>query len=198
MAKTLELFYDFGSPYSYLASTQVEAVCQRHGAVLAWRPMLLGGLFKAVGSVAPALAVAAKMPYLMVDLQRWADHYGIPIAMNPNFPMNSLTAMRMAVAADERGHQVPFLKRVFAAAWAEGADIGDPATLVRLADEAGAPGAALLERASAGHVKEGLKANTEEAVRRGAFGAPTFFVGDEMFFGNDRLSFVEKALEASA
>jgi 2-hydroxychromene-2-carboxylate isomerase len=192
----VEFFYDVGSPYSYLAASRIEDLAARHQAVLAWRPFLLGGVFKTLGLTAPALQSPAKARWLLADLERWAARYGVPFRMNPHFPVNTLTAMRMIVAAEERGHQMPLMRRLFPAMWAEGEDLADPEVLVRLADEASVPGRSLLERTAAGHVKDRLRASTEEAVRRGAFGAPTIFLGDEMFFGNDRLDQVEVALAA--
>ncbi len=192
----VEFFYDVGSPYSYLAASRVEALAERHQAVLAWRPFLLGGVFKSLSLTAPAAQAPAKARYMLTDLTRWAERLEVPFRLNPQFPVNTLTAMRMIVAGEERGNQMPLMRRFFRAMWAEGLDLADPEVLVRLADEAGVPGRPLLERAGAGHVKDRLRAITEEAVSRGAFGAPTIFVGDEMFFGNDRLDFLEAALAA--
>ena len=153
-------------------------------------------MFKALSLTAPAAQAPAKARYLLADLGRWAERLEVPFRMNPQFPVNTLTAMRMIVAGEERGNQMPLMRRYFRAMWAEGQDLADPEVLVRLADEAGVPGRPLLERTQAGHVKDRLRAITEEAVSRGAFGAPTIFVGDQMFFGNDRLDFLEAALAA--
>lgn len=196
MARMVEFFYDLGSPYTYLASTRIEAVVERHGAVLAWRPFLLGGLFKALSIDAWGSQSEAKARYVALDLERWAARYEVPFRMNPQFPVNTLKAMRMVVAAEERGDAMPLVRRLFPAMWAEGQDLADPEVLVRLADEAGLSGRRLLERTAAGHVKDRLRANTEEALARGVFGAPSIFVGDSLFFGNDRLTFVEDALAA--
>ena len=194
MAKVVEFFYDVGSPYSYLAHTQIERIASEGGAVLAWRPMLLGGVFKAIGAQPPTLRHPGRARWQRQDLEMWAKAYGIPFQMNPHFPVNTLTCMRLCVACDERGLQVPFLKAAFRAMWAEGKDLSDEAVLSACLEEAGAHPQAMLERARSGHVKSRLRAITEEAVERGVFGAPTVFVGDRMFFGNDRLHFVEKAL----
>lgn len=194
MAATVEFFYDFGSPYTYLASTRIESVVSRHGAVLAWRPFLLGGVFKTLGATAPAMQSQNKARWLLLDLQRWADHLEVPFEMNPHFPVNTLKAMRMAVAAEEKGCQVQVAHRLFEGMWVEKLDLSQDEVLIALADEAGAPGAKLLERTGAGHVKDRLRNNTDEAVERGAFGAPAIFMGDEFFFGNDRLQFLEEAL----
>ncbi|MDF1564560.1 MAG: 2-hydroxychromene-2-carboxylate isomerase [Deltaproteobacteria bacterium] len=194
MAETVELFYDFGSPYSYLASTRIEALIERTGAVLAWRPFLLGGVFKSLGTISPAETSASKARWMLRDLEQWAAFYEVPYRMNPHFPVNTLRAMRLAVAAEERGHQVPLARRLFADMWVEGKDLADPAVLAEALKAIGAP-KGLLERTDSGHVKERLKANTEEAVSRGAFGAPAIFVGEELFWGNDRLDFLERRLE---
>lgn len=197
MAQTVELFYDFASPYSYLAATQIEALVERQGAVLAWRPFLLGGVFKTLGVTAPAMTSQAKARWMLGDLQQWAAHYGVPFEMNPAFPQNTLQAMRLAVAAEERGHQVPLARRLFRDMWVEQKDLADPAVLGAALSAVGAP-ASLLARTTSGHVKDCLRENTDEALARGAFGAPAIFVGERLFWGNDRLSFLERHLEEHA
>ncbi len=194
MAETVEFFYDFGSPYTYLATTRIEAIIERQAAVLAWRPFLLGGVFKSLNTQAPALSSQEKARWMLQDLERWAAHYEVPFLMNPHFPVNTLQAMRLAIAAEERGHQVPLARRLFDDMWVQGKDLADPAVLTEALKAIGAP-VSLLERTLSGHVKDRLKANTEEAVSRGAFGAPAIFVGDALFFGNDRLDFLEKRLK---
>jgi 2-hydroxychromene-2-carboxylate isomerase len=191
---TLEFWYDFSSPFSYLASTQVEKVAARAGADLAWRPFLLGGLFKLVGTPnVPILEMPEpKRRHMLLDQLRWADTYGVPFRFPSRFPINTVTALRMALLAGERIG--PFSHAVYRAAWAEDRDLSDPVTLVELAGSAGLDGAALLQRTQEPAVKEELKARTEEAARRGICGAPSFFVGDLLFWGQDRLAFVEKAL----
>ncbi|RMG19448.1 MAG: 2-hydroxychromene-2-carboxylate isomerase [Deltaproteobacteria bacterium] len=197
MAQVVEFFYDIGSPYSYLAHTQIERIASEGGAVLAWRPMLLGGVFKALGVRPATLDNPRLAAWQMRDLTLWAEHYGVPFRMNPAFPTNTLACMRLAVACDERGLQVPFLKAAFRAMWVRGENVAEEAVLRRCLEEAGAHPGPMLERTKSGHVKQRLKAITQEAVDRGVFGAPTVFVGDALFFGNDRLLFVEKALRAN-
>jgi 2-hydroxychromene-2-carboxylate isomerase len=192
---TLEFFYDFVSPYSYLASTRVEDVARRAGATLRFRPFLLGGVFKATGNHAP-LETAAKARHMWTDLERWSRRLGVPLRRPQTFPVSSLLALRAALAADKKGALVPYTHAVFRAYWAEGRDVASPAVLTAIVNEAGLDGAALV--ALAPEHKAALAANTEEAVARGAFGAPTFFVGDDMFIGNDRLDFVEEALRGAA
>jgi len=188
---TLEFFYDFTSPYTYLASTQVEGLAARAGATVRWRPFLLGGVFKATGNRAP-LETPAKARHMLVDLERWSRRLGVPFRFPATFPIPTVLALRAALAAEAAGRLVPFSQAVFRAAWAEGQDVSSPQVLAALADGAGLDGAALV--AAAPGFKEALVRQTAEAVERGAFGAPTFFVGEALFVGNDRLDFVEAAL----
>jgi 2-hydroxychromene-2-carboxylate isomerase len=193
--RRLEFFFDYGSPYSYLADSRLEALAERTGAELRYRPMLLGAVFKATGNSSPmANPCQAKRSYAALELQRWVAHLGVPFRGNPHFPINTLLLMRSAVAAQRAGVFEPFHRAVYPSFWAEGENLGEPEVLSRVLEKAGLDTRALLEAAGAPDVKAELRANTEEAVARGAFGAPTFFVGDQMFFGNDRLDFVERAL----
>ncbi len=183
---TLEFFFDIGSPYSYLAAGQVEAVAADCGAALRWRPFLLGGVFKLTGNQPPAL-LPERGRYMLADLQRWAAFYGVPFHFPDTFPANTLRTMRALTAL--RPDALPAgAHALFHAYWVDGRDPGDPEVL---ADVLGLEAAA---RADDPAVKQALIDTTEEAVRRGAFGAPSFFVGDQLFFGNDRLPFVEQAL----
>lgn len=199
MPKTLEFFYDFASPYSYLASTQVERVAERAGADLRWRPFFLAGVFKETGNT-PPIAVAAKAAYLVKDVNDWTRHYALPeFKMPAEFPIRSIRANRLALVAEDRGRIVPFTHLLFRAAFAEGLDIADPELLAKLLEAIGMDPEDSFARAESPEVKDRLRRNTDEALRRGAFGAPTFFVtgGDapeDMYVGNDRLNFVEKSL----
>lgn len=192
----VEIFFDFASPYSYLAATQIEAVAARAGGEVRWRPMVLGAVFKATGNDMPA-RVAAKAAHMVRDLDRWAKHYRVPFRMSSHWPMPTVAAERVCLVADEAGLAGPFALATFAAVWAEDRDINQTAELVRLAEAVGLDGPKALERAQAQEIKDRLRANTDEAVRRGVFGAPAMFVGDELFWGNDRLHFVEEALAAA-
>jgi 2-hydroxychromene-2-carboxylate isomerase len=191
---TLEFFYDFVSPYSYLASTRVEAEVARVGAMVRFRPFLLGGVFNATGNKAP-IEVAAKAPYLATDCGRWAKRLGVPFAWPARFPVLTVLPLRVAFASERIGKLVPYSHAMFRAYWAEGRDISDAAVVADVATKAGLDGTALA--AEAPSFKEALKAQTQEAVDRGSFGAPTFFVGQEMFIGNDRLDFAIEALAAA-
>ncbi|HEY2743021.1 MAG TPA: 2-hydroxychromene-2-carboxylate isomerase [Polyangia bacterium] len=189
--KKLELFFDLSSPYSYLATTQVTAIAARHGAELAWRPMVLGAVFKAVGNDMPA-RVPHKARWMGKDLQRWADQYGVPWRFSSHFPVNAIKAMRLVLVDDAKAGAVALA--AFAAMWAEDRDITTAEELGRIAERGGLEPAAALAAIETPAVKDRLRANTDEAIARGAFGAPTMFVGDEMHWGNDRLHFVEAAL----
>jgi 2-hydroxychromene-2-carboxylate isomerase len=195
MPKTVEFFFDFGSPTSYLAWTQLPKLATDCGAQLVWRPMLLGGVFKATGNASP-VTVPAKGRWMFQDMARWARRYGVPLAMNPHFPINTLTLMRGAVGLQMRQPTdfERYVDTVFRAIWAAPCNMGDPAVLAPVLQRAGFDAEALLTLAGDAEVKARLVANTEEAVARGVFGAPTMFVGEQMFFGQDRLDFVREAL----
>jgi 2-hydroxychromene-2-carboxylate isomerase len=192
--KRIEFFFDYASTYSYLAHREIERLAASKGAELVFRPMVLGFVFKATGNSMPA-SVPAKATYMGHDVQRWARHYGLPFRMPSAFPVNTIRALRTAVAALEEGTFPAYHHAVMEAYWANNRDIGDLETLAAVVREAGLEGDRLVARAEEPAIKEGLKANTDDAIGRGVFGAPTFFVGDRMFWGNDRLHFVAEALE---
>ena len=195
MSKSVEFYFDFGSPTSYLAYTQLPGICAETGAELVYRPVLLGGVFQATGNASP-IAVPAKGRYTLIDMTRFARRYGVPMNMNPHFPINTLTLMRAATGIQLRQPErfEALLACVFKGMWVDALNLGDPAVLGPLLAEAGFDPQALLALTAEQEVKDALKANTEAAIKRGMFGAPTFFVGNEMFFGQDRLDFVREAL----
>ena len=195
MSKSVEFYFDFGSPTSYLAYTQLPKICAETGAALVYRPVLLGGVFQATGNASP-IAVPAKGRYTLIDMTRFARRYGVPMKMNPHFPINTLTLMRAATGIQLRQPErfEALLACVFKGMWVDALNLGDPAVLGPLLAEAGFDPQALLALTAEQEVKGVLKANTEAAIKRGMFGAPTFFVGNEMFFGQDRLDFVREAL----
>ena len=195
MSKSVECFFDFGSPTVYLAATQLPKIAQRHGATVLWRPFLLGGVFKATGNVSPA-TVPAKSRYMGDDLERFARRYDVPFLFNPFFPVNTLALMRGAVAYQQQGRLDQYMEAMLSAMWVTGKDMNDPAIIAEVLGTIGIAAEDFLAAIAVQDVKETLKNNTQEAVKRGAFGAPTFFVGVEMFFGQDRLDFVEAALAA--
>jgi 2-hydroxychromene-2-carboxylate isomerase len=189
--KKVEFFFDLSSPYSYLAATQMKPIAERTGAEIAWRPMVLGAVFKTVGNEMPA-RVPHKARWMGNDLSRWAEHYGVPFRFSSHFPSNAIKAMRLVLVDDAKAAAVAMAG--FRAMWADDRDITDDAELRRIAADGGLDAAAALQAIEKPEVKERLRANTEEAIARGAFGAPTMLVGDQLFWGNDRLHFVEAAL----
>lgn len=195
MSKTVEFVFDVGSPYSYLAYHHLPQIAQTKGAHLVWTPVLLGGIFQATGNRSPA-ENAAKRAHLGIDLRRWAKTYGVNYRDNPHFPINTLVLMRAAVGLQMRSEAefLRYLAAVFEAMFDQPQNLNDPAVLAGVLSQAGFDPSALLALSQTPAVKDRLRANTEHAIARGAFGAPTFFVGEEMFWGQDRLHFVEAAL----
>ena len=194
MARMLEFYFDYGSPYSYLADTQVEAIAQRTGATLVRKPMLLGGVFKATGNHSPA-ELPQKSAWSGFDMPMWARHYGVPFQRNPFFPVNTLALMRGAAAAQIDGLFERYHPAVYKAMWVDGRNLNDMTEIAAVLTSAGLDAAKVGARIQDQDVKDRLKATTDEAVARGVFGAPTCFVDNMMFFGNDRLPFVEMALK---
>ncbi len=195
MTKTIEFFFDFGSPTTYLAHTQLPRIAQETGTQLVYRPMLLGGVFKATGNASP-VSVPAKGRWMGQDIGLWAQRYGVPFAFNPHFPINTLTLMRGAAGLLWR--QPDDFKRyadaVFNAMWVAPRNLGDAAELAAVLGAAGFDAASFTALVTDAEVKQALITSTDEAVARGVFGAPTCFVGQQMFFGQDRLDFVRDAL----
>lgn len=194
MGKTVEFYFDFGSPYSYLAYRALPGIAAAHGAQIVWRPMLLGGVFKATGNHSP-IEIPAKNRWLQRDLERWAARYGATFSHNPHFPINTLILMRGAVGMQMRGSDFhKYVEVIFHGMWGEPRNLGEQQELAAVLRQAGFDADAFQSLVNDPAVKEQLKKNTEEAVARGVFGAPTFFVGEDMFWGQDRLDFVAAAL----
>ena len=196
--RTIEFFFDFGSPTTYLAHTQLPRIAAEAGAQLVYRPMLLGGVFKATGNASP-VSVPAKGRWMGQDIARWAQRYGVPFALNPHFPINTLTLMRGAVGLQLRQPALftRYVDLVFNAMWAQPRDLGQPAEVAAVLAPLGIAPDAFMALVGDAEVKAALIANTDQAVARGVFGAPTCFVGEAMFFGQDRLDFVREALTTS-
>jgi len=196
MTKTVELIFDFASPNAYLVYRALPPILARTGARLMLTPCLLGGIFKATGNQAPMLAFAnirGKMAYEMLETQRFIAREGISgFAMNPYFPVNTLLLMRGMIAAAPDWDR--YVEAVLVAMWESGQNMGDPGIVAAVLRAAGLDAELLLERAQSAGVKQTLADNTDAAVQRGAFGIPTFFVGNEMFFGKERLAQVEAYL----
>jgi 2-hydroxychromene-2-carboxylate isomerase len=196
MTRAVEFFFDVGSPAAYLAWTQLPKIVQSTGSEIEYRPMLLGGVFQATGNRSP-MEVPAKGQYMVDDLQRFARRYGVPFRHNPHFPINTLTLMRMVLGLQlrEPERMVPFVDAVFRAIWVDARNLNDPVVATEVLRQAGFDPEKMLALAGDAAVKDDLKVATQEAVARGVFGAPTFFVGGEMFWGQDRLDFVKEALQ---
>lgn len=188
---TIEFYFDVGSPAAYLAHTQLPGVAAETGAELIYMPMLLGGVFQATGNSSPG-AVPAKSRYFGIDLARFAKRYGVPFTLNPDFPINTLQLMRGVLVAQEDGFFETYTNAVFDAMWAAPCNMGEPEVVAGVLEKAGIDSGRLFERIGDPAIKERLKAETHAAVDRGVFGAPTCFVGDNMFFGQDRLDFVRE------
>jgi len=197
----LEFFYDYSSPWTYLAFTKVEEVARRAGAEVDWRPILVGGIFNTVNPSVYQFRetpVPAKAAYLSKDLKDWSDFYGLKILFPPSvFPVNSVKSLRGALVALEHGKISAYSHAVFAAYWSDDRDISRDEELAPLVRGVGLDPTEFFEKIGQQRYKDRIRENTEECVRRGGFGSPTMFVGDSMFFGNDRLVLVEKALERS-
>jgi 2-hydroxychromene-2-carboxylate isomerase len=190
---TLEVFWDFSSPFSYLGVTQVEALAKRTGCKVIWKPMLLGGLFRAIGMADLPLSTwpAPKQRYYARDMTDWSSFWNVPFAFPSRFPTNSLKAMRLYLALPEEARS-EFRSAAYEAYWAHDRDLTDDAVL---ADLLGEHYEAAVAGAATGEVKNVLKENTEEAAKRGVFGAPTFIVdGEQLYWGQDRIGLVEAAL----
>ncbi len=195
MTKTVEFLFDLGSPYSYLAWYQLPKVAQAQGARIVYTPVLLGGIFQATGNASPA-GVPAKARYLDADLQRWAQAWGVPYSPNPAFPINTLALMRGAVAMQMQGDE-PFqryMDAMYQAMFGQPRNLGDPAEVAAVLTAAGFDAARFMAQIGDQAVKDKLKDNTTQAVARGVFGAPSFFVGDALFWGQDRIDQVGQAL----
>jgi 2-hydroxychromene-2-carboxylate isomerase len=194
----VEFHFDFGSPNAYLCHAVIPAIERRTGARFEYVPVLLGGVFKLTGNQPPMASLKGirnKPEYQRLETQRFIARHGIErFRFNPHFPVNTLLVMRAAVGAEQDGALMPYVDAVFRAMWEEGRKMDEPAVARAALDEAGLDGAGLLARAQDQAVKDRLLANTEQSVARGTFGSPTFFVGQEMFFGKDRLREVEEEI----
>ncbi|MEO7435851.1 MAG: 2-hydroxychromene-2-carboxylate isomerase [Candidatus Binatia bacterium] len=195
----VEFFYDYSSPWTYLAFTRIEELCRRNHAELVWRPILVGGIFNTVNpSVYQSREqpVPAKARYLFKDLHDWARLHAITITFPPTvFPVNSVKALRGALVAIEQGCIGHYSARVFQAYFGEDRDISQDAVLRPIVEEVGLDPIAFFEAIASLPYKDRIRSNTDECVHRGGFGSPTMFVGDDMYFGNDRLVLVEAALQ---
>jgi 2-hydroxychromene-2-carboxylate isomerase len=197
MRREIEFLFDFGSPTAYLAYTQLPKIAAQRKAQILWCPILLGGVHKASGNN-PPIAVPAKGRWMFQDIARWAKRYGVTYQMNPHFPINTVALMRAAVGVQMKmpDQFMHFVDVVYKAVWAEACNMGDATEVSNVLRVAGLDAERILALTGEQDVKDRLKSNSDDAVARGVFGAPTFFVGEEMFFGQDRLDFVAEALDA--
>ena len=197
--KSVEFYFDLGSPYSYLAYYRLLQMAERQEIQIVYKPILLGGVFKATGNRSP-IEIPVKGAYSILDMQRWAEYYHIPMQMNPHFPMNTLTLMRILTGVQllhlEKFEQV--LKLLFDAMFGTPQNLNEPTVLAEVLKPSGFSVEDIMSMVQSEVVKQKLITETEQAILRGIFGAPTFFVGDEMYWGQDRLHFVEQALNKAS
>jgi 2-hydroxychromene-2-carboxylate isomerase len=194
----IEFFFDCSSPWTYLAFHNIQPLAAELKEPIRWRPVLVGGIFNSVNPSVYAMRdnpVPAKMAYKLKDLQDWARVANLTIVMPPRiFPVNSVKAMRGCIMLESQGKLLPFATAVFEAYWAREEDISQDAVLLKICEQLGVDGNEFLTGIAQPAIKEQLKANTEEVIRRGGFGSPTLYLGDDMYFGNDRLSLVKAAI----
>jgi len=196
MSKTLEFYFDFGSPTAYLAHKRLQQLCAQYDLLIDYKPMLLGGVFKATGNTTP-VAIPAKGQYMLAhDLPRFARRYNVPLNINPHFPINTLHLMRAAIAAQRLDCMPAYVDAMFDAVWVDGKNMGELDVIAQTLADNELDSEALMALSQDPEIKAQLISNTEAAVERGIFGAPTLFMDGEMYFGQDRLDFVEEALQA--
>lgn len=193
MSKQVEFYFDYGSPTTYLAWTQLPTICEVRGAELVYKPILLGGIFKAAGNNTP-VAVQAKGAWMLDDMARFAKRYGVPFVMNPYFIINTMPIMRGVFWAQDTGVFDAYNRAMYQAMWVDGVDMNNPEEIARVVTEAGLDADAMAEAIQQSDIKKRLIDATSAAAERGLFGAPTMFVDGEMHFGQDRLDWVEEAL----
>ena len=198
MSNRIELVFDFVSPNAYMIWWPLRDLVRRTGAELDIFPVFLGGMHKLTGNAPPMIRdadVKGKVEYSMLEMRRFIAKHGLTkYKLHPQFPFNSITLQRMLYAADQDGRGVQFVEAMLPAIWEEGVDVLDPAALGAAVTAAGFDAKDLYERSQTDEVKQGLIKNTENAVERGAFGVPTMYVGEEMFFGKERLDQIEEEL----
>jgi len=194
----VEFLFDFGSPNAYLAHRVIPGIEQRTGVRFEYVPVLLGGVFKATGNVSPAVSLQGiknKPEYQALEMRRFLVRHGITdFRPNPHFPVNTLQIMRGAIVAGREGFFERYVDEVFRHMWSQPKKLDDPAVIRSALEESGLAAQRVLQGIADPEVKARLLANTEQAVARGVFGSPSFFVGDEHYFGKDRLEDVEQEI----
>lgn len=196
MATNIEFYFDFGSPTAYLAFYRLRELAGQYNANIEYKPVLLGGLFKATGNSSPVAVIAKGNYMLSQDLPRFSQRYRVPLRHNPFFPINTLALMRGAIAAQRLSCFDDYAVAVFSAIWQDQKNMADPDEIQQVLEAAGLPVAKLLSSAQQPEIKTALVDATGAAVERGLFGVPTMFIGDQMYFGQDRLDFVAEQLAA--
>ena len=194
MRMKVEFYYDFTSPYTYIASTRIEKICEDNGAGLEWKPFFMGGLFVDTGVKAP-IDIANKFAYVKQDTQDLAKHYGVDFKFPAVFPLRSVKPMRGAFAAAEKGKLTEYTHEMFRLFWTKGWDLGEDDVLKEAVASIGMDPEWFIARISEQEIKDRLREETSKAAARGVFGAPTIFVGGRMFWGSDRLDYVDEYLK---
>ena len=202
MARQLDFYFDCSSPWTYLAFHAIQPLAQEVGAEIAWKPILVGGVFNAVNQTvyeSRAKPNPRKQAYMQKDMQDWARLYGLAIKFPPTvFPVNSVKCMRGAIVALDEGKLAPYVAAAFEAYWGDDLDLSREDVLADIAKKAGIERQRFFAGIETDSCKARLRTNTDELIARGGFGSPTIFVGNDMFFGNDRMPLVRAALEAHA
>jgi 2-hydroxychromene-2-carboxylate isomerase len=196
MSKVVTVYYSLQSPWTYLGWARLRDLVAATNAAAHYRPIQSGPLFEASGTLPLARRPKQRQAYRLMELRRWRDHLGVPLNLHPkHFPVDESLAARIAIAHRQRGGDIAALSQaMMSAVWVEERDLADRATLLEIAREQGADGPALLEAAQDETVRSEYDANTRAAIEQGVFGVPTFVIGGELFWGQDRLDFVARAL----
>ena len=193
MTKTVTFCFDFGSPYSYLAYNYLSPI-KEMGAQIDLKPVLLGGIFKATGNQPPA-TVQKKGEYMFKDIQRWANKLDISFKMNPYFPILTVPHMRGAILAQKKDILEDYMQSMFDSMWLKGLNLNDQEILTQVASESGIDPNDFAEGISSDEIKDELRVNTQFAIDKGAFGVPTYFLENEMFWGIDSIKFLLESLK---
>ena len=198
MTQTIDFFFDIGSPYSYLAATQIPGLSERTGASVRWRPFLLGGVFRETGNNMPA-SVPAKARWMLSDMKLWSAHYDVPFQMSTHSPLNTLQTQRALIATEnihDHDKMVSLTMALYQAYWVNNVAVSEPDAIRQCATTCALDAEAILAGCADPTVKKTLIEVTAEAVKRGAFGAPAFFVGEQLFWGQDRIPLIESFLRS--
>ncbi|MBF0277592.1 MAG: 2-hydroxychromene-2-carboxylate isomerase [SAR324 cluster bacterium] len=193
MAKQLDFYFDFSSPNAYMAWTQIPELIERTNCQVKYYPVLLGGIYKTLGI--PVVPISQKTDYVPVDLARVSRELGVPFVMNSGFPVNSVALLRGALVTQEEGGFLEYTDAIYKAVWVDNKNMADSSVVSKVLSDAGIDAQKIMARIGEEAIKEKLKSNTQSIVDRGAFGLPTFFVGNEMFWGRDRMHHVEEELK---